>query len=279
MGCHFLLQGIFLTQGSNPHLTGRLRSALADRFFTTEPPGGDSWSSRILPQQLSFPSHIPVLPLGFLSAPLSSTQRQPPPTPQPPGWSRTSLPPLKGERQRDIPMINIHIPKAENNTDELLTRAGVFWVPGIDTLYVPIAGVTCFHVRNDLLLERKDPAQGTAELNPRGPGRPACCPPHSPAPSFRATLSQPRATGTTETETELSKAMSQVPREVNSHTDVQEAHMHPVSPGGTRDQNSYFSTVKCSVQVWAHKKEQLLELFLFMINLRKEWTWSMFPYL
>ena len=34
MGCHFLLQGIFLIQGSNP-----TSPALADRFFTTEPPG------------------------------------------------------------------------------------------------------------------------------------------------------------------------------------------------------------------------------------------------
>ena len=31
LGCHFLLQGIFLTQESNPLLVGR--------FFTTEPPG------------------------------------------------------------------------------------------------------------------------------------------------------------------------------------------------------------------------------------------------
>ena len=35
MGHYFLLQGIFLTQGSNPHL---LSLALAGRFFTTEPP-------------------------------------------------------------------------------------------------------------------------------------------------------------------------------------------------------------------------------------------------
>ena len=34
--CHALLQGIFPTQGSNPHL---LSPALAGRFFTTEPPG------------------------------------------------------------------------------------------------------------------------------------------------------------------------------------------------------------------------------------------------
>ena len=34
VGCHFLLQGIFPTQGLNPYLT-----ALAGRFFTTEPPG------------------------------------------------------------------------------------------------------------------------------------------------------------------------------------------------------------------------------------------------
>ena len=33
MGCHFFFQGIFPTQGSNPHLL-----PLAGRFFTTEPP-------------------------------------------------------------------------------------------------------------------------------------------------------------------------------------------------------------------------------------------------
>ena len=35
VGCHFLLQGIFLTQRSNPHLV----SCIAGRFFTTELPG------------------------------------------------------------------------------------------------------------------------------------------------------------------------------------------------------------------------------------------------
>ena len=35
-GCHFLLQGIFLIQGSNLHF---LHPALAGRLFTTEPPG------------------------------------------------------------------------------------------------------------------------------------------------------------------------------------------------------------------------------------------------
>ena len=35
MACHFLFQGIFPTQGSNPLVS----SALADRFFTTVPPG------------------------------------------------------------------------------------------------------------------------------------------------------------------------------------------------------------------------------------------------
>lgn len=125
-------------------------------------------------------------------------------------------------------------------------------------------------MRNNLLLERKDPAQGTGELNPGGPGRPACCPPHSPAPSFRAPLSQLRVTGTAEPETEVSKATDQVHGEANnlSHTDVQEAHV-PVSPEGSRDQKSYFSTVTCSGQVWAHEKEQLSELFLFIISLRK----------
>ena len=34
MGCHFLLQGIFLTPGLNP-----ASPALSGRFFTTEPPG------------------------------------------------------------------------------------------------------------------------------------------------------------------------------------------------------------------------------------------------
>ena len=33
VGCHALFQGIFLTQGSNPHLFMSL--ALADGFFTT----------------------------------------------------------------------------------------------------------------------------------------------------------------------------------------------------------------------------------------------------
>ena len=37
MGCHFLLQGIFPTQGSNSHLL--CLPALAGGFFTTEPPG------------------------------------------------------------------------------------------------------------------------------------------------------------------------------------------------------------------------------------------------
>ena len=35
--CHFLLQGIFLNQGSNPHLLHW--QTLAGRLFTTEPPG------------------------------------------------------------------------------------------------------------------------------------------------------------------------------------------------------------------------------------------------
>ena len=35
VGCHFLLHGIFLTQGSNPCVAS---PALAGRFFTTEPP-------------------------------------------------------------------------------------------------------------------------------------------------------------------------------------------------------------------------------------------------
>ena len=37
VGCHFLLQGIFPTQGLNPYLF--TSPALAGRFFTAEPPG------------------------------------------------------------------------------------------------------------------------------------------------------------------------------------------------------------------------------------------------
>ena len=37
VGYHFLLQEIFLAKGSNPCLL--VSPALADRFFTTEPPG------------------------------------------------------------------------------------------------------------------------------------------------------------------------------------------------------------------------------------------------
>ena len=37
VGCHFRLQEIFLTQGSNLHLL--VSPALAGRFFTTAPPG------------------------------------------------------------------------------------------------------------------------------------------------------------------------------------------------------------------------------------------------
>ena len=36
MGCHFVLQGLFQTQGLNPSL---LSFALAGKFFSSEPPG------------------------------------------------------------------------------------------------------------------------------------------------------------------------------------------------------------------------------------------------
>ena len=38
VGCHFLLQGIFWTQGLNPGIKPT-SPALAGRLFTTEPPG------------------------------------------------------------------------------------------------------------------------------------------------------------------------------------------------------------------------------------------------
>ena len=47
MGCHPLLQGIFLTQGSNPFLTS---PALADGFFTTSTPGKSGVSEIYLPE-------------------------------------------------------------------------------------------------------------------------------------------------------------------------------------------------------------------------------------
>ena len=55
MGCHFLLQGIFLTQRSNPRLCV---SCIASGFFTAEPPGISELMSsmvdaeRILPKRL-----------------------------------------------------------------------------------------------------------------------------------------------------------------------------------------------------------------------------------
>ena len=50
MGCYFLLQGNFLTQGSNP-------PALADRFLTTEPHGK--------PNKLYDILAIPHIPYGL----------------------------------------------------------------------------------------------------------------------------------------------------------------------------------------------------------------------
>ena len=42
--CHFLLQGILLTQGLNPHLPSLM--ALGGTFFTTEPLGRLSWAQQ-----------------------------------------------------------------------------------------------------------------------------------------------------------------------------------------------------------------------------------------
>ena len=75
MGCHFLLQGIFLTQGSNPRL---MSSALAGRFFTSSAtweaaygcyctcgrPGFDPWVGKVpwrrerLPNPLFWPGEF-----------------------------------------------------------------------------------------------------------------------------------------------------------------------------------------------------------------------------
>ena len=59
-GCHFLLQGIFLTQGSNPHLLGLLRwqadflplchlEAHPTRLGHHRAPNGAPWATRQLP--------------------------------------------------------------------------------------------------------------------------------------------------------------------------------------------------------------------------------------
>ena len=45
MGCHFLLQGIFLTQELNPHL---LSLALAGEFFATSA----TWVAKSLPEAI-----------------------------------------------------------------------------------------------------------------------------------------------------------------------------------------------------------------------------------
>ena len=47
-GSHFLLQGIFPTQGSNPGLFSLVSPALAGRFFTTVPPGKPITNSVLL---------------------------------------------------------------------------------------------------------------------------------------------------------------------------------------------------------------------------------------
>ena len=45
VSCHFLLQGIFLIQGSNPHLES---SALAGRFFTASA----TWEAQLIEYQV-----------------------------------------------------------------------------------------------------------------------------------------------------------------------------------------------------------------------------------
>ena len=58
VGCYFLLQGIFLTQGSNP----RLR--LGGGFFTSEPLTDLILSDHPLPQPQHFKGNFPRQPLG-----------------------------------------------------------------------------------------------------------------------------------------------------------------------------------------------------------------------
>ena len=62
VGCHALLQGIFLTQGSNSHLLWLLNWQ-AD-FFTTEPPGKPStqphWSPNVEPERPWSQTTVPL---------------------------------------------------------------------------------------------------------------------------------------------------------------------------------------------------------------------------
>ena len=65
-GCHFLLQGIFLTQGSNEHLS----TALAGRFFTAEPQGKPIITSMLMsdsvtPWAVDFVANVDILPMGW----------------------------------------------------------------------------------------------------------------------------------------------------------------------------------------------------------------------
>ena len=66
-GCHFLLQGIFLTQGSNLHLLGLLLCRQADSL-TTEPP-------KKPPRVEVFPSHLP-LPLTAATIMFTSLNKE-----------------------------------------------------------------------------------------------------------------------------------------------------------------------------------------------------------
>ena len=65
MGCHFLLQGIFLTQGSNPHPS----PALAGEFFTIEPPGKPPTPSRCIEFSIFLATSRPLFSSPQLEAP------------------------------------------------------------------------------------------------------------------------------------------------------------------------------------------------------------------
>ena len=58
VGCYFQLQGIFLTQGSNPHLLQV--SCVAGRFFTAEPPASMGRSSFHLNPLFSWEGRYPL---------------------------------------------------------------------------------------------------------------------------------------------------------------------------------------------------------------------------
>ena len=63
VSCHFLFQGIFPTQGSNPWFesTSPVTPALADRFFTNKPPGKPSGPCWLPLKMMTFENNFDII--------------------------------------------------------------------------------------------------------------------------------------------------------------------------------------------------------------------------